>query len=282
MEIHACHLHPSGSRFTQNNRDVEKNMDKPYDSLDQHFKLPHIRSIGTERPMQWLRMGWDDMRENLGASLPYGVILAVIGYVILSYAGDKPYLFMAAISGFMLIGPIAAAGLYEISRRHEQGEKISFVGSIRGLAANADGLAMFGAFLAIALIGWERISAIMFALFYRGEVSNVTNFFSGILESGTNLYFVAAYVLVGAVLALIVFSLTAIAIPLVMDRESDTVTAAMTSLRAVQVNFDTMLLWAVMIVILTGIGFASMMIGMVILLPVLGHATWHAYRDLVR
>ncbi len=257
-------------------------MDKPYDSLDQHFDLPHIRSIGIERPIQWLRVGWSDMRENLGASLPYGLILAVLGYLILYYAADKPYLFMAAISGFMLIGPIAAAGLYEISRQHEKGEKSSFAGSLRGLAANADGLAMFGAFLAIALIGWERISAILFALFYRGEVSNVANFVSGVLTSGSDLYFVLAYVLVGAVLALVVFCLTAIAIPMVMDRECDTVTAAMTSLRAVQVNFDAMLLWALMIVVLTAIGFASMMIGMVILLPLLGHATWHAYRDLVR
>ena len=257
-------------------------MDKPYDSQEQHFNLPHIRSIGTERPMQWLRMGWTDMRENLGASLSYGVILAAIGYLILSYAADKPYLFMAAISGFMLIGPIAAAGMYEISRRYEKGEKVSFFGSIRGLARNADALAMFGAFLAIALIGWERISAIMFALFYRGEIDDVTNFVRGILSSDGNLYFLAAYVIVGAVLALVVFSLSAIAIPMVMDRETDTITAAMTSLRAVQVNFDAMLLWAVMIVALIGIGFASMMIGMVILLPLVGHATWHAYRDLVR
>ena len=281
MDIHARQARPAGLRRSQNNADVENNMDKPYDSLDQHFKLPHIRSIGTDRPMQWLRMGWDDMRENLGASLSYGLILAAVGYAILSYAADKPYLFMAAISGFLLIGPITAAGLYEISRRHEKGHKTSFSGSLRGLAAKADGLAMFGAFLAIALIAWERISAIMFALFYRGEVSDVTNFVSGLLSSGTNLYFLAAYVIVGGVLALVVFSLSAIAIPMVMDRETDTVTAAMTSLRAVQTNFDTMILWAVMIVALIGIGFASMMIGMVILLPLVGHASWHAYRDLV-
>lgn len=258
------------------------NMDKPYDSLDHHFNLPHIRAIGTERPMQWLRMGWNDMRENLGASLSYGVIVAAIGYTILSYAADKPYLFMAAISGFMLIGPLGAAGLYEISRRYEKGEKISLTGSIRGLAQNADGLAFFGAFLAIVLIAWERISAIMFALFYRGEVSNVTNFVSAILGSGENLYFLAAYVVVGGALAIVVFALSAISIPLLMDRDTDAFTAAMTSLRAVQMNFDTMMLWAVMIVALIGIGFASLMIGMVILMPLVGHATWHAYRDLIR
>src|SRR5690606_36553762 len=161
-------------------------------------------------------------------------------------------------------------------------EKVSFFGSIRGLARNADGLAFFGAFLAIALVGWERISAIMFALFYRGEVGNVTNFVSGILGSGENLYFLAAYVIVGAVMATIVFALSAISIPLLMDRDIDAFTAAMTSLRAVQINFDTMMLWAVMIVALIAIGFASVMIGMVILLPLVGHATWHAYRDLIR
>lgn len=257
-------------------------MDKPYDSLDQHFNLAHIRAVGTDRPMRWLRMGWDDMRDNLGASLSYGVILSAIGYLILSYAADKPYLFMAAISGFMLIGPLAAAGMYEISRRHEKGERVSFTGSLRGLARNADSLAFFGAFLALALVAWERISAIMFALFYQGEVSNVTNFVSGILGSGENLYFLATYVIVGAVLAIVVFALSAISIPLLMDRDTDAFTAAMTSLRAVQVNFDTMMLWAVMIVGLIAIGFASLMIGMVILLPLVGHATWHAYRDLVR
>ncbi len=140
---------------------------------------------------------------------------------------------------------------------------------------------MFGAFLAIALIGWERISAIMFALFYRGEIDNVTNFLSGILAR-------TEPVLPGGLghrrrgAGDRVFALSAISIPMVMDRDTDTVTAAMTSLRAVQVNFDAMLLWAVMIVVLIGIGYASMMIGMVILLPLVGHATWHAYRDLVR
>ena len=132
------------------------------------------------------------------------------------------------------------------------------------------------------IIIFAAISAIMFALFYRGEVSNVTNFVSGILGSGENLYFLAAYVIVGAVLAIVVFALSAISIPLLMDRDTDAFTAAMTSLRAVQMNFDTMMLWAVMIVGLIAIGFASMMIGMVILLPLVGHATWHAYRDLIR
>ena len=112
-------------------------------------------------------------------------------------------------------------------------------------------------------------------------MDNVTNFVAGVLAANDNLYFVFAYLMVGAVLALVVYSLSAIAIPMLLDRDTDAFTAAMTSLRAVQVNFDTMALWALLLVAMIGIGFATMMIGMVILLPLAGPATWHAYRELV-
>ncbi|HRP24950.1 DUF2189 domain-containing protein [Thauera sp.] len=256
-------------------------MDKPMNSLDQHFHLPHVRHVDRSRPIQWLKMGWEDMRANLGASLPYGIILAALGYFILSFAADKPYLFTAAISGFFLIGPIAAAGLYEISRRQERGERISFFGSLSSLRGHADSVAYFGAFLAIALISWERMSAILFALLFQGELAEVSNFFSSVFLSGEHLSFVFAYAMVGGILAAVVFALSAIAIPMLMDRDTDSVTAAMTSLRTVQMNFDTMALWAAIIVAMVLIGFATMMIGMVILLPLLGHASWHAYRELV-
>ncbi|WP_341645703.1 DUF2189 domain-containing protein [Thauera sp. SDU_THAU2] len=256
-------------------------MDKPLSSLEQHFHLPRIRQVNASRPFHWLHMGWSDMRANLGTSLAYGFILAAIGYAILSYAATMPYLFTAAISGFLLIGPLAAAGLYEISRRHERGEPVSLAGSLRGLWQHADGMAYFGAFLAITLIGWERMSAILFALFYGGNLPEVTNFFGDVFLSGDHLSFVLAYMVAGGVLAAVVFALSAIAIPMMMDRDTDAITAAMTSLRAVAVNLGAMALWAALIVVLVALGFATMMIGMIVLLPLLGHATWHAYRDMV-
>lgn len=257
-------------------------MDKPFETLEQHFHLPHVREVGIDRPLLWLRAGWEDMRENLGASLSYGVILAALGYLLLSYAADLPYLFTAAVSGFFLIGPVAAAGLYEISRQHEQGHPVSFFGSLRGLRGHADGLAYFGAFLAIALIGWERISAVLFALFYDGNVADLSNFFRSVFLSGEHLSFVAAYLVVGAILATVVFALSVTAVPMLMDRKVDIITAAMASLRAVAVNPAAMALWAAIIVGLVAVGFATMMVGMVVLLPLLGHATWHAYRELMR
>ncbi len=256
-------------------------MDKPLHSLDHHFHLPDIRRVEPAHVLLWLRQGWQDMRDNLVASLAYGVVFALVGALILASTMDRPYLFTAAISGFFLIGPLAAAGLYEISRRHDTGEATGFFASLGGLRGHADQLAFFGAFLAFALIAWERLSAILFALFHDGSVSGVGGFASEVLLSTAYLDFVAIYVLIGGAVAALVFSLSVVAIPMLMDRDSDIVTATMTSMRAVAANQKAMALWAAIIVGLVAIGFATLMIGMVVVLPLLGHASWHAYRDLV-
>lgn len=249
--------------------------------LDHHFSLPHIRAVEAGRPLMWLKMGWQDLRDNPLASLVYGLIFAVAGYLILAYAADLPYLFTAAVSGFFLIGPLAAAGLYEISRRHEKGMPTGFGESLRGLRRHGDSLVYFGLLLALSLIAWERISAILFALFYQGQAPDLANFYSDVFFSGNYTHFVVAYLFVGGILAAVVYCLSAISIPMLMDRDSDVVTAMMTSARAVGHNPGAMILWAALIVGLMVIGFATMMIGMVLLLPLVGHATWHAYKDLV-
>jgi len=249
--------------------------------LDQHFSLPHLRTVDAGRPLLWLKMGWSDMRDNLGASLPYGLFFAVLGYVILAYAADLPYLFTAAISGFMLVGPLAAAGLYEISRRHDKGMGTTFMESLRGLRSHGDSLLYFGILLAFSLIGWERLSAILFALFYHGDVPDMNHFYRDVFLSGDYLHFVVAYLFVGGILATLVYCLSAISVPMMMDRDTDVVTAMMTSARAVGRNLGAMLLWAILLVGLMALGFATLMIGMIFLLPLVGHASWHAYKDMV-
>ena len=256
-------------------------MEKSIHSLDQHFNLPSIRNVETSRPLAWLNAGWSDMRSNLAASLSYGLALSIIGYLILSYAAELPYLFTAAVSGFFLVGPLAAAGLYEISRRHESGEKPSFTQSFAGLRKEGESLMFFGLFLAFVLISWERISAILFALFFKGNLPDLHNFARTVLLSGEHLQFVVVYMLIGGALAAMVFALSVVAIPMLLDRKVDVITAMMTSLRAVAQNPGPMLVWAALIIAFIAIGFATMMIGMVILLPLLGHATWHAYKDIV-
>lgn len=257
-------------------------MDKPLNSLDRHFHLPHVRQVEADRPLMWLRMGWEDMRSSPAASLGYGAIFAVLGYLILAYAARMPYLFTAAISGFFLIGPLAAAGLYEISRRHERGESTSFMDSLRGLQRHGDHLAYYGAFLAFALIGWERLSAILFALFYHETSSpDLANFLQDVFLSGHYAQFVISYLVIGGAIAGLIFALSVVSVPMLIDRDADIATAMMSSARAVGHNVGAMAVWAGLIVALIGIGFATMMIGMVFLLPLVGHATWHAYKELI-
>lgn len=256
-------------------------MDKSLHSLDHHFNLPGIRHIDHRRPLQWLKRGWSDLRDNAFASLAYGAFFAVLGYLIISFAAARPYLLTAAVSGFFLIGPLAAAGLYEISRRHERGQSTGLGASLRGVLGRRDALLSIGVVLVMVAIAWERASAILFALLVPNAMVGVTDFFGQVFLSGEYLGFVASYVVVGGAIAAIVFACTAVAVPMLMDRDTDTVTAMMTSLRAVSANPSAMLLWAALIVVLIAIGFATMMIAMVLLLPLVGHASWHAYKDLV-
>jgi uncharacterized membrane protein len=244
---------------------------------------PHLaaRSVEATRPFKWVAQGWDDLWANSATSLLYGLFFAGVGYLIMAYSAAQPYLFTAAVSGFMLVGSLAAAGLYEISRRAESGQRTTLAQSLKGLARNGDSLFYFGILLAIAMISWERISAILFALFYHDEVPQLANFYREVFLSGSYTYFVSAYLIIGGALALLMYVLSAVSVPLLMDRDVDVVTAMMTSAQAVGRNLAAMALWGALLVALMAFGFVTYMVGMVIALPLAGHATWHAYRDLV-
>lgn len=256
-------------------------MDHSISPLDRHFNLPPVLHIDTQQPMRWLEHGWADLRATPLASLAYGLFFAALGLLILNVAAPRPYLITAAISGFFLIGPLAAAGLYELSRRTATGQPGGLGASVRGVLARWESLLTIGLALAIIMIAWERLSAILFALFYPGEFIQVEGVVRVLLGTPEGLAFVAFYVAAGGALAALVFALTVIAVPMLMERDVDAVTAAMTSLRAVTRNPRAMLGWAGLIVALMAIGFATLLIGLIVLLPLIGHASWHAYRDLV-
>ena len=247
-----------------------------------------IRRIAIDRPLVWLRAGWQDLKANPIASISYGLLFAIAGDVILLLTLPHPHLFSLAVSGFFLIAPLLAAGLYEISRRQERGQSSTFLDSLAGWQRNGESTALFGLGLALVGIVWERISAILFALLYSGDSRvgmSLVDFVNSLFLTGNNTHFLSAWFIAGGCLALLVFSLTAISVPMLLDRDNerggDLITATMTSLRAVLLNLDTMMLWAAIIVTLTLIGFATLLFGLIVLMPLLGHASWHAYRELV-
>lgn len=254
----------------------------PSTVLDRYFDLPAIRQVPASRPLEWLRMGWTDLRRNVWLSATYGLVLALAGWELLLIAVPYPYLYTAVISGFMLVAPMLGAGLYEASRRQEQGMATGFLDSLGGWTRNGDAMALFGLLLALVAIAWERLSAILFALAYGGELSSVQSFVGTVFLSGNYVGLALAYVALGALVATLVFAMSAISVPMLVDREIDVLTAIATSLKAVRRNPAAMTVWAALLVALMVVGFTTLLVGMILLLPLAAHASWHAYRDLAQ
>jgi uncharacterized membrane protein len=251
--------------------------------LERHFALPRIETVEPTRPLTWVVRGWKDMMDSIGPSLAYGLIIGAVGIVILWMEAEQPYLLPASLSCYLLVAPFLGVGLYEISRRRELGESATFGQSIQGWGRNSSSIGLFGVGLMLVTIFWERTSAILFALLFAGQSPDLSHFTLAMLVNGRYFAMVASWVVVGAALAALVFALSAVSLPMMLDRGTDPVTAMMTSVKAVGANPVPMALWAAIIVaLIVVIGFATLMIGMIVVVPALGHATWHAYRDLVR
>lgn len=256
-------------------------MRQSFDLLGHHFDLPEVRHVGADRPTAWLAAGFDDMVANPIPALAYGLLFSIGGDIILVSSVQTPHLFMTAISGFFLIAPLLAAGLYELSRQRAAGGKPTFIDSVGGLRHSASSIALFGLVLAVIVLLWERISALAFAVV--GEMgTGVGGLMAQIFVGGEHRAFVAVWFILGAMLALLTFAISAVSVPMMLDRNTGFVTAMMTSLRAFAVNLEAMVLWGLIIVGLTLLGFATLLVGLVFVMPMLGHATWHAYRDLVK
>jgi uncharacterized membrane protein len=217
----------------------------------------------------------------LQPSLGYGVLVGAFGVGLLWMAWNATYLVPALIGGFLLVAPLGAIVFYALSRQIERGEAVDGAAALFAWQRNAGSIALWGLALALTLILWERLAAIIFALFYGGEVRDLALLVSDVLFSGRYVPLLVAYFGVGGLLALTVFVFGVVTAPMLLDRDVDVVTAAMTSLRCCLNNPGAMLIWAAAIALLTAVGFATLMIGLVIVFPLLGHASWHAYRDLV-
>lgn len=248
------------------------------DYLPGSLPLPAIRQIGHSAPLRWLAAAWQDMRANPLPSLAYGLLFALGGDLILLSALSHPHLVSVAISGFFLVAPLLAAGLYELSRARSRGERLLFIDSLRVFRAHGESMALFGLILALICLFWERFTAVAFSLF--GQAGTQV-YLPALILSGDHGPLLLTWLLLGAVVAASVFAASVVAVPLMLDRDADLATALMTSLRATAANPGPLLGWAVAIVALTLFGFATLLFGLIVIMPLLGHASWHAYRELV-
>jgi uncharacterized membrane protein len=242
--------------------------------------VPPVRTVPIGAPLRWLAKGWADYRAHPLPSLFYGVCFAAMGWAIaLTFRHAYEYV-SALITGFFLVGPFLAIGLYDLSRRRERGEPVWLAPTLDAWGRNVGAIGMFSLVLVVILLVWARASLVVFALFYTGEMPTVAGFLSQ-LATPENLEFLFAYFCVGGFFAALTFAISVVSVPMMLDRRTDGIVAVLTSLRAFAANVPAMLVWGLVIAALIAAGFALLFVGLVVAVPVIGHATWHAYRALV-
>lgn len=224
-------------------------------------------------PLRWLRLGWNDMRRAPLPSLTYGIGLVLFFGIVLwlmSDGGNTLTLFVLAIA-FILAGPVLAFGLYSASRQLERGEVPRVGACWRESQNQLRNELLFALVILVVLLLWARAASMVHIFLPISDDMQLVDW----------LQFFAVGSLVGSVFAGIVFCVSVVSLPMMLDRDTDAVTAALTSVNAVFRNKGVMAFWAALIVVLVGVGFATALLGLVVVLPLVGHATWHAYRETV-
>ncbi|MCF8175689.1 MAG: DUF2189 domain-containing protein [Burkholderiaceae bacterium] len=243
--------------------------------------FPVVRTgLPLSAPFDWLRLGAADLRACGLPSLFYGLSFAIAGALLWLSFRHAIQLVTAITTGFMLVGPFFAIGLYELSRRRENSEPLELIPTLAVWRKNLSCMGIYSLILIVLYLIWARASMIMFALFYQGGMPTLKSFMVQILKFD-NIEFLLAYLAVGGIFAGLVFAFSVVSIPMMLDRGQDTITAMIASFLALVRNLPVMLVWGALIVLLTALGIAAGFVGLALTMPLVGHATWHAYRALI-
>jgi uncharacterized membrane protein len=245
-----------------------------------YAKPIEIRTLDKGAPMRWLSKGIDDFKTAPMLSISYGLIYTVLGLLLIWLTYQNPLYTFGMVTIFYLAGPLIAVGLYCMSRQIEAGEKPQFAGSYEALKRNPMGLIGFSITIGIIIVFWTVVAAAISSVFLSGIVVRDT-LYQTLIQSNQLVPFVATLMLVGLLFAIVTFTVSIISIPLMTHRKLDVATAIITSCRAVKKNPSVMFTWAFAIVALIALGFATAFVGIAIALPIIGHASWHAYREIV-
>ncbi len=246
-------------------------------------EAPRVNEINPERPWEWIEKGWVDLRRAPKFSLAYGAFFVVFsGLMTLGLlAGHLFFIVPVLAAGFFLVAPLLGIGLYQISENLEDGRPVEFCQALQAWRRNEVQLAAMALVLVLVMLVWMLAAILVFALFFNNPVPTWESFIPTVFLSGQNNGFVLAGIVVGGVIAAFTYCISAVTVPMLMDRPVDVMTAMRTSVEAVRRNWQAMTLWAALIVMFVGIGILTYYIGLLIAMPLIGHATWHAYRDLV-
>jgi len=254
----------------------------PYVSPAPQAASKEIVLLSWAAPFDWLRLGWRDLAAHPGTSLFYGLPFWCMALVLHAVFHTEPEYAMTMVSGCLLLGPFVAMGLYDLSRRREQGLVPDFMASLTCWKPHLRSMGLLVGVLTVLELLWGRVSLVLIALFFDTGMPSSVDVMQTLLNPD-NREFVAAYIIVGGVFALLVFAISVVSIPMILDRDTDAITAAIASIEVVTNNTAVMLLWGVLLASLVTLSLLlSLAVGLVVAGPLLGHASWHAYRGSIR
>jgi len=243
------------------------------------------RDLTPSVTLRWLAAGWRDLWTHPAPSLMYGALVFVVSVAIVSglFAMDYDYLLFPALAGFMVVGPTLAIGLYEKSRRIAAGEPIRLRDMVFVQSRSGGQVWFIGILLCLLMLVWMRAAVIIYALFFGVRPFPGIEHIAPMLFTtpiGWAMLIVGG--LVGALFAGFSFAISAFSIPMLLDQRTDAFTAMGTSAALVWNNLPVMITWGVIALLLFVFSLATGLLGLIVAFPLLGHATWYAYRDVAR
>ncbi|MFO1219735.1 MAG: DUF2189 domain-containing protein [Burkholderiaceae bacterium] len=242
------------------------------------FSTP-LNTLRFGDPPRWLALGWHDFTRCPLIGLFYGGCFVGMGWALMVMFRHAPAYVLALSAGFLLVGPFLALGLYQASYRLERGEKPTLVDSAMVWRNRLSTMGVFGVVLLVLEMLWARASLVVFALSFDG----MPDFKGSLLAlfDPKNIDFIIAWVIVGGVFAALIFSVSVISIPMMLHRSSDAISTGLTSMRLVLTQPAVMLWWGALLTVLVVAAMLPGFVGLLVVGPVLGHASWHAYRAAV-
>jgi uncharacterized membrane protein len=231
-------------------------------------------------PLRWLALGWRDFRRCPGIGLFYGTAFAAMGWALLIAFRQAPAWTLALSAGFLLMGPFLALGLYHASRALERGERPDLGDSLLAWEPHIGALAVFGVVLLVLEMLWARASLLVFVFSFDNGMPDLQGSLLKLLDAD-NLGFIGAWCAVGSVFAGLIYAVSVVSMPMILDRDVDAISAGLASLRLVLTQTGVMLWWGALITALAVLAMLPGFAGLLVMGPVLGHASWHAYRQAV-
>lgn len=238
-----------------------------------------LRQLSMAEPLQWLQLGWRDFMRAPAIGLFYGVCFMVMGWALLAVFEYSPAYVLALSGGFLLMGPFLCLGMYRVSQRLEDGQRPGFVDSVLAWRSRTGQLGIFGVVLLVLEMLWARSTLVVFAVTFDG----IPDFKGSLLAllDPENIVFTGVWLTLGFVFASLIYAVSVVSMPMILHRRTDAISAGLTSMRLVLTQTGVMFVWAAIISGLVLLALLPWFAGLLVIGPVLGHASWHAYRAAV-